>query len=99
MNKFDKSQAVPDSHYYVTALAQLVQEVETARWALYEIGNDTEAGRIIKKAICLLNPGLTADSVRQPDSAPLNDRLTALGFDRDLVDRVVAKLLSGRTNN
>ncbi|PKM80931.1 MAG: hypothetical protein CVU89_11340 [Firmicutes bacterium HGW-Firmicutes-14] len=84
-----------DVGYYEGVLAGLVQELETARWALYEIRKDSETGRILKSIIFLINTGLLSDGSKgRVNSGMLAGLLVSAGFDRDLALRAIDRLLN-----
>ena len=85
-------------NYTETAIRKLVRDLETARWALYEIKKDSETGRLLKSIIFLidrLDEGIVGDNGRINEKMLINNLIEA-GFEGGLVTAAVDRLF-GKT--
>ncbi len=85
--------------YSETAIRKLVRDLETARWVLYEIKQDSESGRLLKSIIFLIDRAAEGIAV---DNGTINEKrlifnLIEAGFDSILVMETVTRLF-GKTN-
>ncbi|MBU7007885.1 hypothetical protein [Phosphitispora fastidiosa] len=85
--------------YSETAIRKLVRDLETARWVLYEIKQDSESGRLLKSIIFLIDRAAEGIAV---DNGPINEKrlifnLIEAGFDTILVMETVTRLF-GKAN-
>ncbi|GAW90961.1 hypothetical protein [Calderihabitans maritimus] len=89
-----------DESHYEMVLLRLVREIETARWALYEIKKGSKIGKILKDIIFLIStePRLKEET-NCIDVGWLAERLVATGFDENLVTQVITRLFSPKTGH
>jgi hypothetical protein len=80
-------------------IRKLVRDLETARWVLYEIKQDSETGRLLKNIIFLIDRAVEGIAV---DNGTINEKrlilnLIEAGFDSILVMDTVTRLF-GKIN-
>lgn len=81
-----------DSHYQ-EVLSRLAKELDTARWALYEIKTNSETGRIIKVIIYLVSSESKLEKgTWYINTGWLTDQLVNTGFDKNEVSLTIIRL-------
>jgi len=86
-------------NYSEMTIRKLVRDLETARWVLYEIKQDSETGRLLKNIIFLIDRAAEGIAV---DNGTINEKrlifnLIEAGFDSILVMDTVTRLF-GKIN-
>ena len=86
-------------NYSEMTIRKLVRDLETARWVLYEIKQDSETGRLLKNIIFLIDRAAEGIAV---DNGTINEKrlifnLIEVGFDSILVMDTVTRLF-GKNN-
>ncbi len=82
-----------------TAIRKLVRDLETARWVLYEIKQDSETGRVLKSIILMIEReggGVAGDNGIINEKRLISSLIEA-GFDGLLVTDAVNRLF-GKIN-
>lgn len=88
----------PDNLHYQGILSSLAKELDTARWALYEIKRNSETGKIIKVIIYLVSSESTLENgTWYIDTGWLTDQLVNTGFDKNEVSQTITRLFGANT--
>ena len=89
-----------DDLHYQKVLSRLAKELDTARWALYEIKRNSEKGKIIKVIIYLVSSESKLDKgTWHFDIRWLTDQLVNTGFDKKEVSQTIIRLFGTKTTH
>lgn len=89
-----------DGLHYQKVLFKMAKELDTARWALYEIKRNSEIGKIIKVIIYLVSSKSNLEKgTWHIDTKWLTDQLVNTGFDKKEVSQTIIRLFGTKTTH